>query len=329
MDLAYFNHIDTTTINQYLNQRTGETKLGQKIRYGHDFTYTDAQFVVLGISESIGVKGNLGIAGTHTAWESFMKSFVNVQHTKKLNTEQIMLLGYFDFQALYDDCDHIDDYRKATEKIDELVYPLIQEITAAGKTPIIIGGSHANAYPIIKGASLGFNKAISAINLDAHADFRALEGRHSGNPFSYAYQKNFLAKYAVIGLHENYNAQNMLNEMDQNSIAYVSWEDIYLRNKTDLPTIVKKYIKAYAAFPCGIELDLDAIQNTLSSAMGPSGFSVTEARQYAYLAAQHNNAAYLHLCEGSAQLENGHENSTTGKLLTYLATDFIKGYLEK
>ena len=30
------------------------------------------------------------------------------------------------------------------------------------------------------------NEALSCINCDAHADVRAQEGRHSGNPFSYA-----------------------------------------------------------------------------------------------------------------------------------------------
>jgi formiminoglutamase len=52
---------------------------------------------------------------------------------------------------------------------------------------------HNNAYGCIKGAAKGLYKAgiiplvqINAINLDAHADFRPLEGRHSGNAFRYA-----------------------------------------------------------------------------------------------------------------------------------------------
>jgi arginase family enzyme len=32
---------------------------------------------------------------------------------------------------------------------------------------------------------------VNAINFDAHSDFRILEGRHSGNGFSYAYEEGF------------------------------------------------------------------------------------------------------------------------------------------
>jgi arginase family enzyme len=41
-------------------------------------------------------------------------------------------------------------------------------------------------------------KTINAINFDAHSDFRILEGRHSGNGFSYAYEEGFLKKYFVL-----------------------------------------------------------------------------------------------------------------------------------
>jgi formiminoglutamase len=39
---------------------------------------------------------------------------------------------------------------------------------------------------------------VNAINFDAHSDFRILEGRHSGNGFSYAYEEGFLKKYFIF-----------------------------------------------------------------------------------------------------------------------------------
>jgi len=64
-----------------------------------------------------------------------------------------------------------------------------------------------NAYPILKGTAgaLGASKGINCVNCDPHADFRDLEGRHSGNGFSYAYADRFLSRYFIFGLHENYN----------------------------------------------------------------------------------------------------------------------------
>ena len=80
---------------------------------------------------------------------------------------------------------------------------------------------------------------------------------------------------------------------------------------------------------CGIELDMDSIEGVLSSAMTPSGFSTTEARYYAYQCGHHLQASYLHLCESATELETGMKDHSTGKLLSYLVSDFMKGVMEK
>jgi formiminoglutamase len=72
------------------------------------------------------------------------------------------------------------------------------------KNPII--GGHNNSYGNIKGTALAKGKPVNAINFDAHSDFRILEGRHSGNGFSYAYEEGFLKKF-YFGLHENYTSK--------------------------------------------------------------------------------------------------------------------------
>jgi formiminoglutamase len=56
---------------------------------------------------------------------------------------------------------------------------------------------------------------------------------------------------------------------------------------------------------CGIEIDLDCIENTLSSAITPAGFSPLHARQYVSFAAASAKPAYLHICEGATRLSNG------------------------
>ena len=37
--------------------------------------------------------------------------------------------------------------------------------------------------------------------------------------------------------------------------------------------------------------------------------------------------AYLHICEGATQLATGQTDFSTGKLISYLVSDFIKGKL--
>jgi formiminoglutamase len=42
------------------------------------------------------------------------------------------------------------------------------------------------------------------------------------------------------------------------------------------------------------------------------------------LCAAHTKAAYLHICEGAAHLSSGKSDDLTGKLVSFLVSDFIK-----
>lgn len=297
-------------IQHFVKIRPNETKLGERVHIGN----FEGKYIILGIPESIGVKANGGIGGTETLWNVFLAAFLNIQSTHKLVGDEISILGYFNFQE-----------KISIEEIDEAVTELIYEIIAQNKTPIVIGGGHNNAYPILKGASLAKKQAINAINLDAHSDFRFMEGRHSGNGFRYAMTEGFLEKYAMVGLHENYNAQNIIDELSANqNIHFSFYEDIFIREQKTFKEAINQAISFTNNTFTGIELDLDAIENTLSSAMTPCGISSLQARQYLYQTAQNCSIAYLHIAEGATALENGMKNNLTGKLVSYLVSDFLK-----
>lgn len=296
----------------------GETKLGEKINL--NWQADEVKFVLLGIAEDIGVQVNRGVGGTHTAWKSFLNAFLNIQNTKMLSGAEISIYGCLSF-------DDLKNNSKSVEVIDNEVVKAILEIVNFGKTPIIIGGGHNNAYPIIKGVSQAKKRAINAINLDAHSDFRVQEGRHSGNGFRYAFVEAFLQKYAIIGLHENYNSEAIIDEISENpSIQFSFWEDVFLREKMTFKEAVLQAIDFTKNSPTGIELDLDCVENVLSSAMTPCGISPTQARQYIYQTATLANVTYLHICEGATQLSTGQIDFSTGKLISYLVSDFIKAF---
>jgi formiminoglutamase len=58
--------------------------------------------------------------------------------------------------------------------------------------------------------------------------------------------------------------------------------------------------------------------------MTPSGFSVNKTRQFLHFFGNHNNAAYLHICEAAPKLGSKKTANQTAKLISYLITDFIK-----
>lgn len=317
--------------------RKGETRLGENAAYwdGDDLPATlkatAAPFVLIGIPEDIGVRANYGVGGAHTAWEPALKALLNVQSTSLLNGSELLVLGFFDFSAWMEEslnCEP-EQLRPYVAKIDDAVAPLIETVVQHGKTPLVIGGGHNNAYPLLKGSSRALERAVNCVNLDAHSDYRAAEGRHSGNGFRYARKECFLDRYSLIGLHENYNSAAIAAELQEDPKISVSWfEDIFLRRALTFDHAVQEALSFAGEAPCGIELDLDCIERVLSSAMTPSGIQAIHARRYVHAAAS-RKPLYLHLTEGATELRDGRTDGSTAKLIAYLITDFMKEWLRR
>ncbi len=343
----FYNKQDILSITKI---RRFETKLGERVQVianpsniEASLQSSAANYIILGIPEDIGVKANGGIGGTDSAWLAFLKAFLNIQSNDFLEGGNMMVLGHFDFASIaelidrnaFNEEEKMAAYRHAVNTIDDSVEQLIHLITQNKKIPIVIGGGHNNAYPCIKGAAKGFYKAgvipiaqINAINLDAHADFRPMEGRHSGNGFSYAEEDGYLEKYCVIGLHENYIPQNVWMDMVNNPfIDCITYEDIFVHEKRTFIQAVAHATSFTDDTLCGIELDMDSIADALSSAQSKVGISPIQARQFMQYAAADTKAAYLHISEGAVQLSNGDKDPGTGKLISYLVSDFVKAHM--
>ncbi len=342
--LKTYNKHDVLSLTRL---RRFETKIGERVQLAQDrlpmaeaIAKSSARFVVVGIPEDIGVKANLGIGGADSAWMPFLQAFLNVQSNDFFPGDDVLLLGHLDFTELsaliennaHSNEERIEAYRHAVNTVDDAVEHLVKTITENKKIPIIIGGGHNNAYGCLKGAAKGLFKAgviplaqVNAINLDAHADYRPIEGRHSGNAFRYADEDGYLEKYCVIGLHENYLPQNVWVDMVNDPfLDIITYEDIFLHEKRNFIQAIAHAIDFTSDTYCGIELDLDSVEHTLSSAMSPVGVRPLHARQYVTFAAADCKVAYLHICEGAAHLADGRKDDTTGKLISYLVSDFIK-----
>ena len=343
--LKVYNRHDVLSLTRL---RRFETKIGERIAVLADAAHletsieqSNAKFIIVGVPEDIGVKANMGTGGTSSVWVPFLQSFLNVQSNDFFTGDNVLLLGHLDFTQLASLIEHnaqtaderLEAYRHAVNTIDNAVEHIVKLITQYKKIPIIIGGGHNNAYGCIKGASKGLFKAgltplaqINAINLDAHADFRPIEGRHSGNGFRYADEDGYLDKYCVIGLHENYLPQNVWVDMVNDPfLDVITYEDIFLHEKRTFIESIAHATGFTADTYCGIEVDLDCIEHTLSSACSPIGVMPLHARQFVSYAAADCQAAYLHISEGATHLDDGREDASTGKLVSYLVSDFIKG----
>jgi formiminoglutamase len=339
------NHLELYSkkdIESLTRKRTNEVKIGEDVTvlesvktWETELKASTCRFVLLGIPEDVGVKANYGRGGAHTAWKPALDSFLSQQSNEFLNGKDICVLGHISVNDIMERSDSLNTknkdemaaLRNLVSEIDERVTDIISKIVRCKKIPIIIGGGHNNSYPIIKGCSLALAKKINVINCDPHTDFRPLEGRHSGNGFSYAYKENYMNNYSVFCMHEQYNTASVLKDFTTNNdrLYYSRYEDVFVRESKIFAETLQQNIAFVKHEVCGVEIDLDSITNVPSSAKTSSGISPVQARQYVYQCGKYLNALYLHVAEGAPILSHIKADNKTGKLIGYLMTDFIKG----
>lgn len=320
--------------------RRGESKIGERVRHlkpGEGLNDLKAyakegvRFALLGIPESIGPTGNYGKCCTAHAWTAFLEAFLNMQSNRFYTGNDIMCLGEVDTRELNtaasllmpSGCEYIIRLRDLCSRLDNMVYRVIEEIVGAGIKPVVIGGGHNNAYGILKGVCRGLNRTrgIRCVNCDPHADFRPLEGRHSGNAFSYAHAEGYLKEYFIFGLHENCNSQYVMDEILANPDMGYSSFDTTIEFGQHLNAAFE-FLEG-SQLPLGIEVDMDSIRDMPSSAMTPSGFRVEEVRRFVRSVNSRFGAVYLHLPEGAPAI-NTNDMIKVGKTLAYLVLDFVK-----
>lgn len=305
-----FTSFSNKNITNYISQREGETKLGEKISTE---TNKNTQFIILGISEDIGPQANLGNSGAKNAFDAFLGKFLNIQSNRFLSGENICILGEIKVDT------QEQDLRSQVEKLDDLIINTLNNETSSDAQLIIIGGGHNNAYPIIRHFAQK-NEKLNILNIDPHADTRALEGRHSGNPFSTAIAEDLVESYSAIGLHEQYNSEFIYNFLEENNCAFTFFEN-YLDGERDLMEDIIAFKEKYKDQNIGFEIDLDAIAWMPTSAYSPSGFNIEMIRSAIRLLSD-KNIKYLHLPEGAPK--NDKQKTVVGKTLAYFASDFVK-----
>lgn len=284
--------------------RSGEIRFGEKMltvpKSADALAFMancDADFVLFGIPEDIGIRANSGRPGAASAWQNALESIVNIQHNRFCKGDGILVLGHLDLSKEMQMAENLDfnsiedrvQMSKIVQDIDKEVSHIVFSIIKAGKIPIVIGGGQNNAYGNIKGTALAKGKPVNAVNFDSQSDFRILEGRHNGNAFHYAFEEGFLKKYFVFGLHENYVSKNVLQNIKKldDRVQYTTYDEIAIRAEKFFDEELQRALEFVNTDAFGIEVDLDAIPDVASSTMTYSGFSVRKARQFVHKLAVH------------------------------------------
>ncbi len=332
----------TETQREHLvSKRQGETKLGEKILLINENTEIEealqacaSKYVVVGIPEDIGVKANFGKPGAESAWSYFLPSFLNLQSNQALSGDEILLLGQVNLSDIQQQAQSLDpripEHRTMlyllVSQVDVIIAELTEMIIASGKTLIAIGGGHNNSYPIIKGTSLATQSPLVVLNFDPHADLRAMEGRHSGNGFSYAYEEGYLSYYHVFGLQEELNNTHILSQLRTEKYKSADfWHQLLNIPFENWKPILKESIDRFATDTWGLEIDCDCITHFPASAYNANGLSESELRSLSSFVATYKKLNYIHICEAAPILEkNLNKRNASAKFLALLVAQLIK-----
>lgn len=318
---------------KYTQIRPGETRWGEVLeRVSWD--PSDVRYAVVGIPEDIGVRANGGVPGAAHTPEAVFKALCNLQ-ANRWTPSGVGLWGMVDvddLQRLSQGLDaqlpsDLDRLRELTSQVDHRVQTALAPLFQAGIIPIVVGGGHNNAFPLLSAASAHRGVPLDALNLDAHTDWRPLEGRHSGNGFTAARQAGALSHYAVWGLQEGYTPEAIWNDFAHDSKrSYATYESFAVREEwtaDDAFARCLQFLRPDAPF--GLEVDVDVAANFPSSAQSATGVGVESLRRKVYQAAQTQRPAYLHLCEAQAIDPAGRPIPGVAKALAALVVDFIRG----
>jgi formiminoglutamase len=343
--MTHFHYYSKQELLELTKIRRYETKMGEKLgilENGLDSlaNYPNAKYVLFGIPECIGLLGDHGTKGAEATWFHFVQSFLNLQSTDQCPGDDIVLAGYFNFDSVLDIIENnfmnfderINACRHAVANIiDEEVETMVKAVVQAGKIPIVVGGGHNNAYPIIKATAKSLFKmektkrpTVNCMNLAANADFRIMEGRHSGNAFRYAMEEGYLNRYAIIGLQENTNPQSMMDDLYSNiKIQYHTYEEIFVEERLNFIQSISQSYSFIDDSPIALELDLNVVSNINSSNKNPSGITVNDARQFIRFSGHYPNVSSLHICEGATTQMHG-DSQSLSRLISFLIIDFIR-----
>ncbi len=312
-----FRAMASDKLNALITRRIGETKLGEVL--AKDWRDPSCRYVLLGICEDIGPRANNGLGGARNGWDAFLPNFLNLQANRFITPGSVHLLGRID-PADPDAEQDQATLRECVAELDEFVLHTVLPVMQAGKVPIVIGGGHNNAYPLIQAASRVLGHAVDVINLDPHADCRPLEGRHSGNSFSYGIINGFIREYAVFALHRARNSEAILQFMDDHQVHHTFYAE-YMMDPLRFHRELDDFVAA-ADTPLCVELDMDVIRHMPSSAFSPSGMVLEEARYYLRrILGSPRPVPYVHLPEAAPTTPS--QGRIVGKALAFLVHDVI------
>ena len=206
--------------------RNGETRVGEHFSQQN---FSAAKYVLIGISENAGPQANLGRQGSENAFQAFSKVFFNTQFYPEVPLQNLAYLGQV--KQIKQPLDR-PEATQMVQELDRLIFDVLTQHVAPYQIPIIVGGGHNNALPLMRWASA--NGKLSVVNIDAHADLRvAYEGfnySHASVMYNVLQEIPQMKKLVQVGIRDYCDDELILIQQNPQRISTFFDKNIKILN---------------------------------------------------------------------------------------------------
>jgi len=274
-----------------------DVRLGD-VAYRNRDKYDEANVVVLGCPQDIGVVRNKGRAGAAGGPDAIRKELYKYPVSKDHEYLKLVDLGNI-------------DVRGELEDIHSRLYDVVSRILKDGKKIVILGGGNDISYPDCC-AMAGVSEKTLVFNIDRHLDVRADKERNSGTPYRQLLEECIEPdRFYEVGINTFANSQGYIDYVEgKGANIYLLGE---IREKGVRKTLeqVVKNSDSDAIF-WGFDMDVvRAAEAPGVSSPGPMGFTAVEVCEVADVAAMDPRTRIIEITEVNPRYDI---NDLTSKL---------------
>lgn len=186
-------------------------------------------------------------------------------------------------------------------------------------TPIILGGGHETLYGHYLGVrkSIGKQKKLGIINIDAHFDLRSYdEAPSSGTMFKQILDQDENANYLCLGIQKQGNTASLFETASKLGVTYILEETIHAEGLKETKQVINNFIKECDV--CLLTLCMDAVNSAYApgvSAPSPFGLTPFEVREIVRLVTNNDKTVSFDISEVNPSLDRDGQTSAVAAQL--------------
>ena len=301
----------------YRRGEAGDPRYGETVSTDRNKFDSGFAAVIIGFPYDEGTVRNKGRAGSSFGPDEIRRAFYKLTPTKSF--------------ALKDGVTKLFDAGNVKREMrleDALAHleSVVTHMLKSGLVPVVLGGSNDLSYPDFRACKKSLGRC-GAINIDSHLDMRDYsDGINSGTPYRMLIDERSLNGRDFV----EYGIQEFANSRDHLAYAREAGVQVYTITQIHAQKNNEAFMAAYRVVSAEAEgvyvsIDIDSVRACDApgvSAPSPSGLTVDEILECAYLAGTEEKTKMIDVCEFNPKYDI---DAHTAKLAAMIVSNFLAG----